>query len=239
MTGGFAAAGRNRAALVELLERHLAELGSKRDTARVRRNGLRRLVDWLEKAEGESWQARWEAFGEQGSDWQAAAGATTHRQRNELMYALETLMCYRVIRPSYRWLAELRFQHLPDQMWHTTDRDDFERLCAGAGQLGAPGGTMASVLTLLTKILIHTGKRLDQVTTADLLDYAAIVRAGGRRVSGLHTAHQLLRHLGVLYDPPLTVGIHAPAWAVHRRGTRGPTGDQLSVGARGVRPVLA
>jgi site-specific recombinase XerD len=206
MSGLLVAAALDRTALVALVERHVAELGRKPDAARVRRNGLRRLLDWLDKAEGESWQARWEVAGERVSDWQGAAGATTRRQRNELMYALETLMCYRVIRPSYRWLAQLRFQHLPYQMWHTTDRDDFERLCTAAGQLGAPGGTMAYVLTLLTKVLIHTGKQLAQVTTADLLDYAAVVRARDKRVSGLHTAHQLLRHLGVLHDPPLTVG---------------------------------
>jgi len=234
MSGALVAATLDRTALVGLLERHLAELGSKRDTARVRRNGLRRLLDWLEHAEGASWQARWDAAGEGVPDWQGAAGATTRRQRHELMYALETLMCYRVIRPSYRWLAQLRFQHLPYQMWHTTDRDDFERLCAGAGQLGAPGGTMTHVLTLLTKILIHTGKRLGQLTTADLLDYAATVRARSGRVGGLHTAHQLLRHLGVLHDSPLTIGF------TRRRGqyTVEELVDRQGISCRTVRELL-
>jgi site-specific recombinase XerD len=206
MSGLFVAAPLDRTALVALLERHVAELGRKPDAARLRRNGLGRLLDWLENAEGDSWQTRWNVAAEGIPDWQAAAGSKTSRQRRELMGALETLMCYRIIRPSYRWLAQQRFRHLHYEMWHTTDRDDFERLRAGAGQLGAPGGTMSHVLTLLMKILIHTGKRLAQLTTADLLDYTTTMRARDRRISGLHTAHQLLRHLGVLHDPPLTIG---------------------------------
>ncbi|MFQ5830602.1 MAG: tyrosine-type recombinase/integrase [Candidatus Methylomirabilia bacterium] len=206
MSGVLVAAPVDRTALVALLERHVAELDRKPDAVRLRRHGLCRLLDRLENAEGDTWQARWHAAGEAIPDWQAAAGAKTPRDRRELMGALETLMCYRVIRPSYRWLTQQRFQHLHYEMWHTTDRDDFERLRAGATQLGAPGGTMSHVLALLTPILIHTGKRLAQLTTADLLEYAATVRARGRRVSGLHTAHQLLRHLGVLHDPPLTIG---------------------------------
>jgi integrase len=206
MSGMLGAEPLDRPALVALLERHVADLGRKPDAVRLRRHGLRRLLDWLEHTEGDSWQARWHAAGEGVADWPAAAGATRRRQRQELLGALETLMCYRIIRPSYGWLSGQRFQHLHYEMWHTTDRDDFERLRAGAGQLGAPGGTMSHVLTLLTKILIHTGKRLAQLTTADLLDYAATVRAMDRRVSGLHTAHQLLRHLGVVHEPPLTIG---------------------------------
>jgi integrase len=228
------AAAVERPALVALLDRHVAALGRKADAVRLRRHGLARLLDWLEQAEGESWDARWHAAGEGVADWQTAAGAKTVRQRRELWGALETLMCYRIIRPSYRWLARQHFQHLHYEMWHTTERDDFERLRAGAAQLGAPGGTMSHVLTLLMKILIHTGKQLAQVTTADLLEYRAAVRARGRSVSGLHTTHQLLRHLGVLHDPPLTVGF------ARRRGqyTVEELVDRQGVTCRAVREVF-
>jgi len=206
MSGPLAGEALDRPALVALVKHHTVQLGRKPDAVRLRRRGLERLLRWLEKFEGDSWNERWHTAGESVADWQAAAGAETDHERRQLLLSLETLMCHRVIRPTYRWLAQQRFGSLHHEMWNTTDLDDFGRLCRGANELGAPGGTMAFALTALSKVLIHTGKRLAQLTTEDLLEYAAAVRTKSKSVNGLHTAHQLLRHLGVLHDPPLTVG---------------------------------
>lgn len=196
----------DREDLFSLLEAHLAQLGSKYDAALSRRKGMSLLLDWLENAEENTWQARWEVLGEDAKDWRAAAGAESERQRRDLMGALQTLMCHRIIRPSYAWLARQTFLQLPYQLRNTTDREDFNQLLAAAGQTGTNAGTMSFVLSMLTKVLIHTGKRIPQLTTEDLLEYAVNMRAEGRTVNGLHTTHQLLRHMGVVHDPPLTVG---------------------------------
>ncbi|MPZ92375.1 MAG: hypothetical protein GEU68_12190 [Actinobacteria bacterium] len=51
-------------------------------------------------------------------------------------------------------------------------------------------------------MLVRNGKTLDEVTTEDLMGYAASTRASGRITAGLYSAHELLRSLGVVDDSP-------------------------------------
>jgi hypothetical protein len=121
--------------------------------------------------------------------------------------AVEVLLCHRVLRPGYPWLLDQPFAVLSQELRAVTDRADFDRLAGAAVAAGVQGRAVTSVVALLARVLVHTGKRLDQLVTADLLDYAAACRpVGNHRAAGLHTAHLLLRTLGVVGDDPLTVG---------------------------------
>jgi hypothetical protein len=92
-----------RAELERLLVEDNAALGRGASALARRHHGLGLLLDWLEGAQGSSWQARWVQLGEP-TDWQAAAGATTKWQRLGMTAAMTSLLCHRNIQPSYPWL---------------------------------------------------------------------------------------------------------------------------------------
>jgi hypothetical protein len=79
------------------------------------RMGLGMLLDWLEQADGDTWQARWQPTGADDPqfDWQKAAGADKTWKRHGTMMALQMMMCHRVIRPSHAQLHPQRFQTRP------------------------------------------------------------------------------------------------------------------------------
>jgi integrase len=209
MTGTGLTTEPSRRDLLDLLDTHVATLGLGAGTRRQRHAGLCRLLDWLEGAPGASWQASWEATGaETVADWQAAAGVTTPWQRPGLVGALQLLLCHRLIRPSYPWLLRRpEAFSVKQQLRAATDRDDFDRLAGAAAAGGVTGRMLEIAVGLLARVLVHTGKRMDALTTAELLDYAEACRAAGlQAVDGLQTTHQLLRALGIITDPPITSG---------------------------------
>ena len=101
----------SRPEVEELAERHINEYFPGDTAQRRRRDGIGVVLDWLEGAEGSSWQERWEELGETSADWLTDVGATTRRQRTEARVALQTLILERVIRPSYAWLLEGHQHH--------------------------------------------------------------------------------------------------------------------------------
>jgi hypothetical protein len=232
----MAAATRSRGDLERLLEAHTAALGLGASAVKQRRGGLRRLLDWLETASGATWQARWQAVGaETAADWRVAAGATTPFQRASLLLAVEVLLCHRVLRPGYPWLVGQPFAVLSQELRTVTDRTDFDRLAGAAAAAGVQGRAVTTVVALLARVLVHTGKRLDQLVTSDLLDYAAACRpVSSQRAAGLHTAHLLLRTLGIVVDEPLTVGSRARLG----RATVEELVDRHRIACRPVRDLL-
>ncbi len=180
-----------------MLDAHLEQIGTGYAHAYKRRSGLRMLLDWLEQAEGGTWQQRWAALGEDLEvDWQSAAGAENGTERQGLALALKTLMSHRIIRPSYERLAQLH--NVSEELRRTTDHDDFARVIDVARRSETTGHAVSGALTVLGRVLIHTGKRMDKLTTEDLLDYAASVRARGAVTAGLYTAHELLCTMGII-----------------------------------------
>lgn len=198
----------NREALFGLLPGHLAKVGTGEDTAHRARLGLGMLLDWLEAFPGGTWQERWQSAGDDDPaiDWRTAAGAIKVWERHGMMAAFQMLMCHRIIRPSYARLIMRRLNRITDDLRHTTDRDDFERLLQAAKDAGTAGYMIQHTLVLLTRVLIHTRKRMADLTTDDLFEYTHSVAALGRKPVGLHTAHELLRSIGVIEEPPLTAG---------------------------------
>ncbi|WP_157129496.1 tyrosine-type recombinase/integrase [Nocardia amamiensis] len=192
--------------LVSLVRTDAATMNLSIGTVRLRLAGLRMLLGRLEGLPGDSWQDRWEAAGfDDAEDWLTAADAVNHYQRAALNSAVQSLMCHRVLRPSYGWLLRLPASaSLKEQLRATTGRVDIDRLVQAADAGRVPRRMLEFAVALVTRVLIHTGKTMTELTTADLLDYADACRAHGRTtVPGLQTAHQLLRQLGIVDDPGL------------------------------------
>lgn len=195
----------SRHAVEARIFRHAARYHDKHGASR-RRQGLRVVLDWLERAEGATWQERWEQSGEIVPDWLAAVGARTPTERTRASVALHTLILAGVIRPSYAWLFRTPQHRLYTNLRTTVAREAFATLLDSAPAVGASGGSVKQAALVLGRVVVHTGKRLAEVTTDDLLTYSAAIGSTGRFASGVRVAHQLLRHVGAITDPPLSTG---------------------------------
>jgi len=111
-----------------------------------------------------------------------------------------------VIHPSYAWLFRTPQHRLYTNLRATVACEDFATLLADAPAVGASGGSVKQAALVLGRVVVHTGKRLAEITTDDLLAYSAAIGSTGRFASGVRVAHQLLRHVGSIADPPLSTG---------------------------------
>jgi hypothetical protein len=223
----------SRSELERLLVEDNAALGRGASALERRRHGLGLLLGWLERAEGRSWQARWVQLGEP-ADWQAAAGAATKWQRLGMTAALTSLLCHRILQPSYHWLFGQRLQTLGALLFASTDRGEDARLVAAGRRAGMSATMLGQALSVLTYVLVHTGRRLDQLTSADLLAYGQARRVLGKPALGVAAACQLLYELGIVDQPAPTKGV---GWRVGQR-TMAELVDRYPIACRPVRDLL-
>jgi hypothetical protein len=233
VTAGQVAVQPGRAELARLLVEDNAALGRGVSALRRREHGLGLLLDWLERADGPSWQARWVQLGEP-ADWQAAAGTTSKWQRLGMTAALTSLLCHRVIQPGYPWLFGQRLQTLEALLFATTDRGEDARLVAAGRRAGISATMLGQALSVLSYVLVHTGRRLDRLTTADVLACGQARRALGKPVLGVAAAQQLLYELGIVEQP---AAAKAARWRVGQR-TMAELVDRYPIAYPPVRDLL-
>jgi integrase len=222
-----------RAELERLLVEDNAALGRGLSALARRHHGLGLLLDWLEGAEGSSWQARWVQLGEP-ADWQAAAGATTTWQRLGMTAALTSLLCHRILQPGYPWLFRQRLQTLEALLFAATDQGEDARLVAAGRRAGMSATMLGQALAVLSYVLVHTGRRLDRLTTADVLAYGQARRALGKPALGVAAAWQLLYELGIVDEPAVAKGVGG---RVGQR-TMAELVDRYPIACRPVRDLL-
>jgi integrase len=166
------------------------------------------LLDWLEAQPGATWQERWIASGADaaGAGWSRAfigamlpAAASPARNQWVASLGIGQLLVARVIRPGYPWL----YSSQPGKAWaharELFDPDGFARLAA---HCQATGRTIlrdqAVAFTQLTRILLHNGGTLSDITVADCLEADAAIRAARRSNRGASLYYDLLLGAGFL-----------------------------------------
>src|SRR6266568_3633468 len=201
--------GRERASRGELLSLAMALPGTSSRQARWRRaEAVTFALGWLEGFPGDSWQDRWLLSGadEQGRSW-VPAGLTT-RWHSRLTAGMGTLIVLRAVRPGYAWMSASRLRGIYDKYRQHNQAQAFAGLTRLAGQHGL-GQHEAEALTVLTRIVIVTGKDLQALNLDDLAGYAAARRQPVRGVlvhylteraaaldyGSLHTQAQMLAGL--------------------------------------------
>ena len=202
---------RTRDEIEALVEHHIQCYFTDKTSRSRRRIGIKKLLSWLESIEysnvdGCTWQERWDHVGEPLDNWLAAAGAVTYNERATLSLALQTLMLEGIIRPSYAWLLRNPQHKLYEKLRVTTEKERFDQLLAAASTATVSAATVKQAQIVLGKICVHTGKHPHEITTADLVEFGAAASAIGRFAYGVRVAHQLLRQVGWITDPPLTSG---------------------------------
>ena len=120
------------------------------------------------------------------------------------------------LRPGYDYLVRRKLTSFWRELPHSPMAADTDRFLIAATELGFTERTRLAVGSqVIGRLLIQTGRRLDQLTDADMDELLEACRqrqqrdkaALSRHYSGAaHAARQVLFHLGVLAAPPLNPG---------------------------------
>jgi hypothetical protein len=202
--------------------------------------GARAVLGWLDSQPGDGWQARWVASGaDRGTDWLDILITDDDRrspatQRDGLLTGLASLLLGRIVMPSYQFLADYNAVALYAHARRAFRPDLFAAIEAQAHEMGIHGRRLNIALAATSKMVLHTGRDVDQLTAEDLLTYrASIQRSGIYRDPGLGLAWVLLRTVTDL-------GEHATLKDAVRYGQR-PTAelvDAYKIQSASVRAVL-
>jgi hypothetical protein len=129
----------DRDALVERLLRLFVKAPSiARDQAR--RRGMVKMLDWLERQPGDTWQDRWLASDADtaGFDWAdlplKGIAAPRGYPRDELNCGMTMLVAGQAIRPGYRWLLRQRQVLMLAEARAAIDPDGFDQIEQHASQ---------------------------------------------------------------------------------------------------------
>jgi integrase len=125
------------------------------------------------------------------------------------------LMLHGHLRPGYDYLLERKFSSLWRELGASPAGADLARFTAASGELGfKEPGEVKVASQVPARLLIQTGRRLDQLTMADLDDFAAACRARQQRTgkewwhykAALGNTQRILFHLQILPEPPRPAG---------------------------------
>ncbi|MER7865448.1 tyrosine-type recombinase/integrase [Amycolatopsis japonica] len=159
--------------------------------------GGRAILEWLATHEGDGWQERWVSSGaDRGMEWVGdlvrADGRGEKTARASLVSGLTSLILCRIIRPSYDFLNAYKAARLFSHARQVFCPRLFARLTTRARETDARGARHRAVLVTITKMVIHTGRDVDQLTAADVLTYRAwaMARQDATR-HGSYTTHSL------------------------------------------------
>ena len=208
-------------------------------TRRLRGAGT--ILDWLNAHPGEGWQDRWTVSGaDRDTGWiEMLAPGDTRRaitKRQEHIAGLGCLLMCRVVLPSYDFLAAYRATGLLDRVREIMRPEIFARLENAAAERGLSGRDRGDALSVISKIVLHTGTDIDALTAGDVLEmFAWSIHADPprRQVPGLHAAWDLLGDIGVT---PAGTTLRS----AQRRGQRTTAElvDDYGISCRPVRDVL-
>jgi integrase len=170
---------------------------------KTRRRGLAKLLDWLQRQPGDTWQERWLASGADaaGSGWtglplQGRVPVRRHH-RDELLAGLVLLVAGQVIRPGYRWLLSQRMTVMLAEARVAFDPGAFGGLEIQAAH--ATAWARSDALNKITWMVIRKGGLVSDITVGDCLELtAALEEHHFRGSAGRPLFYALLKDTGVL-----------------------------------------
>ena len=193
----------DRAALTDRLLGLFTDPGMVRTRDKTRRRGLAKLLDWLQRQPGETWQERWAASGaeEAGFDWtdlplKDRAAAKRHH-RDELCTGMVLLVAGQVVRPGYRWLLRQRQAVMWSEAQSAIDPEGFDQVELHARH--ANDVTRSDALNKITWMVICKGGVVEDITAGDCIELTTALQEHHFRGSaGRPLFYAVLKELGVL-----------------------------------------
>ncbi|NHW48711.1 site-specific integrase [Paenarthrobacter sp. MSM-2-10-13] len=164
--------------------------------------GVRTILTALTEFEGQTWQQRWENADCQdpGNDWKDQLGSPwkgirLNRARFESANGIADLIALDVIRPSYTWLrnARPRFHRIRENR----NPEFFARMKEHGSGLDVRQSNVGNGLTVMTKVLAHTGLSVNDLRPEHLLDYREYQLERKQKPDGLTYVWSMLKDLGV------------------------------------------
>jgi len=172
-----------------------------------RRRGVRRILQWLETFEGETWQQRWNASPagrSAGREWHAQAarwiGPDIATAQQSLNSGLLTLICADVLRPSLPWQMSRGSTNLRPVLVRIRDLEGFTKLEATVGPAAWASRLGILARNDLMKILVAKGGKLADITVGDALEYLEATKAHEYAGAGHTLFYAWLHQYGTLPD---------------------------------------
>ena len=170
---------------------------------KTRRRGLTKLLDWLQRQPGDTWQERWLASGADaaGFDWielplKERVPVRRHH-RDELLAGLVLLVAGQVIRPAYRWLLSQRMTVMLAEARAAFDPGAFRGLELRAQH--ATPWARSDALNKITWMVIRKGGLVSDIAVGDCLELtAALEEHHFRGSAGRPLFYALLKDTDVL-----------------------------------------
>ncbi|WP_322751676.1 MULTISPECIES: site-specific integrase [unclassified Frankia] len=194
----------DRETLVERLLRTFTDPSAGRTRDKTRRRGLSKLLDWLQRQPGDTWQDRWLASGADsaGFDWTdlpllERAHVTGRQQRDELCTGMVLMVAGQAVRPSYRWLLRQRQVLMLAEARAATDPGGFHSIDLHTQQ--AAGWARSDAMNKVTWIVIRKGGLVGDITVGDCVELTNALREHHFRGSaGRPLFYAALKKSGVL-----------------------------------------
>ena len=230
----------SREALTGRLLGLLTDPAAGRARDKTRRRGLTKLLDWLQRQPGDTWQEKWLASGADaaGSDWtdlplKDRVPAREHH-RDELRTGLVPLVAGQVLRPGYRWLLRQRQTLMLAEARAAIDPGGFRSLEAQA--CPAIGWARSDALNKLTWMVICKGGLVSDITVGDCIELTAALQEHHFRGSaGRPLFYALLKETGVL---PASAPARFRALRIEGRRSVQQIVDKYGIECRPVRNLL-
>ena len=205
-----------------------------------RLDAISRVLGWLARFPGATWEERWIASGADRAprSWagRLAAGGTVTRGYYAAG-AVFDLIALRVLRPSYHYLLNSPSTTLCRNFTLLNDPADFARLRALPGYRDQVPRLQADAELCAVRVMARTGKPLLSLSGDDLLAYADLARASGR-LRKEHLIWELLVDLGPLAGEPRTLRAAWTARGNSRQHSTAALVDRYGIPASGVRDLL-
>jgi hypothetical protein len=165
--------------------------------------GATRILNWLAEHPGSGWQERWMTAGGDRYEWIdplcARHGLSPWAGKDELRRGLVGLLLARVFLPSYDFIRRYRPCALLSHTQLVVSPELFARIEQEAATMGLVGRQRGETRALIARMVLHTGKTVEQLIPEDLHEIRSYYLDFRRHIPlGIYPAWDLLRKVGVL-----------------------------------------
>ena len=188
---------------------------------------------------GETWEQRWLASGFDAAarSWMDHFDLPACAFGPPAQLGMNILLQVRALRPSYSWLLDSRAKVNLGKFLDTNGGDALNELRQLPDYRAVLPRQQYDVESGLARVMIRTGKQIEQVTGDDLLFYADVVKTSGRHRRE-HLLWELLVQLGPLAGEAPTLRAAWSAKGNSRQHSTATMVDRYGIPPSGVRNLL-
>ena len=201
--------------------------------------GTRALLTRLMSFSGDTWEQRWLASGSDAAPrtWMDHSDLPHYDHWSPTLMGMNSLLQLRVLRPSYSWMLDSRTKVNTARFLDVNGGNALAELRQLAEYQASLARHRRDVEAGLARVMIRTGKTIEQITGDDLLYYADVVKTSGRQRRE-HLLWELLVRLGPLASEAPTLRAAWSAKGNTRQHSTASLVDRYGIPPSGVRDLL-